>query len=70
MANFRKLLLSHRVGWRGLKSTLVLLFMLWLWPAAAHEIRPAVADVTVGADTVRIELVATARVWQEALPAG
>lgn len=41
------------------KSTFALLILLLALPAAAHEIRPAVADVTVGASDARIELVLT-----------
>jgi uncharacterized membrane protein len=59
MAVFRKLFQPIRLGHAAAKSTFVLLFLLCALPVSAHEVRPAVADVTVTASQARIEVILT-----------
>jgi len=55
-----------KLAWAGILSTLVCLALVAAGPARAHEVRPAIADVTVAADRVVLEI----RLTLEALVAG
>ncbi|MHC0052120.1 HupE/UreJ family protein [Actibacterium sp. D379-3] len=57
-----------RAGGKSSLAALIAALALWLAvpPVAAHEVRPAVGDVTVGADTVRLDL----RLTLEAMVSG
>lgn len=59
MAIFQSWFQAIRLARAAAKSTFALLSLLAALPVAAHEIRPAVADVTVGAAQARIEMVLT-----------
>ena len=59
MAIFQSWFQAIRLGRAAAKSTFALLILLFALPVSAHEIRPAVADVTVAASEARIEVILT-----------